>query len=66
MVFNMNTLLKIKTYSLYTIMFMSIPFIVGIVQDNFAMAEWSGMVIIIAALLASVLDIIRYIKLDTV
>ena len=38
MVFNMNTLLKIKTYSLYTIMFMLIPFIVGIVQDNFAMA----------------------------
>lgn len=47
-------------------MFMLIPFIVGIVQDNFAMAECSGIVIIIAALLASVLDIIRYIKLDTV
>ena len=62
----MNILLKIKSYALYTIMFMLIPFIVGIVQDNFAMAECSGIVIIIAALLVSVLDIIRYIKLDTV
>ena len=62
----MKVLLKIKTYSLYTIMFMLIPFIVGIVQDNFAMAEWSGIVVIIAALLASVLDIVQYIKLDRV
>jgi len=62
----MNILLKIKTYSLYTIMFMLIPFIVGIVQDNFAMAEWSAIVIIIAALSASVLDIVQYIKLDRV
>ena len=62
----MKVLLKIKTYSLYTIMFMLIPFIVGVVQDNFAMAEWSGIVIIIAALVASVLDIVQYIKLDRV